>query len=151
MQDRARSSQICRDYRPLTGRAPAASTSNLPSTLRDHLYSPPGMRMSCCGCLSQRLHSVPSIQMPDTRKGLHLLLHYVLLPTDSALYLLANCILTWFGFFDITETVKSKRVDSLYRLRRPCINLETTPTRPTASRIFQFNRDSRSCTIITQG
>lgn len=89
---------------------------NLPATLEDHLDSPPGMRMSCCGCLCQRLHSVPSIPMSDTRNGSS---------CASALYTMPSACSTCrtLCLLAASEMIKSKRVHFRHHSRLPCTNL----------------------------
>ena len=54
-----------------------------------------------------KAHSVPSIQMSETRKGSSCASALYTLPFGCALYLLANCILPWSGLFDIPDLLQA--------------------------------------------
>lgn len=140
MQDRARSSQIRQDHRTLTG-WPLSRLLPIFLLRLKIVWIHPHLKGSI---------SYPRFNCRTAEKVLYVLLQYTPCPPG----VLANCILSWSGLFDIPDlvliffcqrsggkTVKSKRVHSLHHLPHPCINpVGTTPTRPAASSpIFQFN------------
>ena len=142
MQDRARSSQIRRDHRSLKGRVPHWPHLSCPLPifllrLKIVCQIRPWHAQLLWIPIS-KAHSVPSIHMSDTRKVLHVLLHYTPYPPGAlCISLRAAFFLVWLvrhtGPSASSQVVKSKRALSPHHLQHPCINLvgfETTPTRP---------------------